>query len=60
MRAAALEGAITHAHGCRSDEHGLGLLWHPASSSSACAGCSGEDPLSFPAGDAVLLQLVLM
>lgn len=60
VRAAALEEAITSAHGCCGDEQGLGLLWHPATNSLACAGCFGEDPFSFPAGDTVLPQHVLM
>lgn len=48
------------AHGCCGDDQGLGLLWCPPSNSPACAGCSGEDPFSVPAGDTVLLQHVLM
>lgn len=58
VRAVALEEAIIYTHGRCGDERGLGSLWCPASNSPACAG--REDPLSFPPGDMVLPQHVLM
>lgn len=62
VRAAALEEVIPYAHGCCGGEQGLGLLWHLASNSPAHVGCFGGDgdPCSFPSGDTVLLQHVLM